>query len=266
MRQSGLRNTPGSFRRIALPRIVRPARSAPRPTRGRRVFGRAGLGASAHRWVNPGSRCADALPLTATSLRETTDALYETLTRRWRDTIGPRGGCGRDGCVDGCGSKRSAADYYGGQTRQAVVATSHRMGRSRPAGVVQQHRRKRHALRAARRICRQTPRGHHARRARESDRGAKRPQARGRARPWRAETGAGPIHWFEDYNSKNSRAWLVTNPQDGKVPPQTDEARQRAAAVASSAAAATDSTSARSTDRRTYRCTIAASRAASPVR
>ena len=46
------------------------------------------------------------------------------------------------------------------------------------------------------------------------------------------ETGAGPIHWFEDYNSKNSRAWLVTDPQDGKVPPQTDEARQRAAAAA----------------------------------
>ena len=45
------------------------------------------------------------------------------------------------------------------------------------------------------------------------------------------ETGAGPIHWFEDYNSKNSRAWLVTDPQDGKVPPQTDEARQRAAAA-----------------------------------
>ncbi len=46
------------------------------------------------------------------------------------------------------------------------------------------------------------------------------------------ETGAGPIHWFEDYNSKNSRAWLVTDPQDGKVPPQTDEARQRALATA----------------------------------
>jgi hypothetical protein len=45
------------------------------------------------------------------------------------------------------------------------------------------------------------------------------------------ETGAGPIHWFEDYNSKNSRAWLVTDPQDGRVPPQTDEARQRAAAL-----------------------------------
>src|SRR5262249_54514734 len=46
-----------------------------------------------------------------------------------------------------------------------------------------------------------------------------------------AETGAGPIHWFEDYNSKNSRPWLVTDPADGKVPPQTDEARQRAEAA-----------------------------------
>ena len=46
------------------------------------------------------------------------------------------------------------------------------------------------------------------------------------------ETGAGPIHWFEDYNSRNSRAWLVTDPADGKVPPQTDEARQRARAAA----------------------------------
>jgi len=42
------------------------------------------------------------------------------------------------------------------------------------------------------------------------------------------ETGAGPIHWFEDYHSKNSRAWLVRDPADGKIPPQTDEARQRA--------------------------------------
>jgi hypothetical protein len=44
-------------------------------------------------------------------------------------------------------------------------------------------------------------------------------------------TGAGPIHWFEDYNAKNSRPWMVTDPPDGKVPPITDEAKQRAAAV-----------------------------------
>ena len=37
-----------------------------------------------------------------------------------------------------------------------------------------------------------------------------------------------PIHWFENFFPQNSRAWLVTDPPDGKVPPQTDEARQRA--------------------------------------
>jgi hypothetical protein len=42
------------------------------------------------------------------------------------------------------------------------------------------------------------------------------------------ETGAGPIHWFEDYNSRNSRPWFVVDPADGRVPPLTDEARQRA--------------------------------------
>ena len=41
-----------------------------------------------------------------------------------------------------------------------------------------------------------------------------------------------PIHWFENFFPQNSRAWLVTDPPDGKVPPPTDEARQRAAARA----------------------------------
>ena len=39
-----------------------------------------------------------------------------------------------------------------------------------------------------------------------------------------------PMHWFENYYAVNSRPWLVTNPADGKVPAQTDEARQRVAA------------------------------------
>jgi hypothetical protein len=39
-----------------------------------------------------------------------------------------------------------------------------------------------------------------------------------------------PMHWFENYNAVNSRAWLVVDPPDGKVPPQTPEAQQRAAA------------------------------------
>ena len=38
-----------------------------------------------------------------------------------------------------------------------------------------------------------------------------------------------PMHWFENYFAANSRAWLVTDPPDGKVPPTTDEGRKRAA-------------------------------------
>src|SRR5262245_42322357 len=38
-----------------------------------------------------------------------------------------------------------------------------------------------------------------------------------------------PMHWFENYFAANSRPWLVVDPPDGKVPAQTQEARQRAA-------------------------------------
>jgi hypothetical protein len=38
-----------------------------------------------------------------------------------------------------------------------------------------------------------------------------------------------PLHWFENHSPKNSRAWLVSDPPDGKVPSQTAEARRRAA-------------------------------------
>src|SRR5437773_9119186 len=41
-----------------------------------------------------------------------------------------------------------------------------------------------------------------------------------------------PIHWFENMFPNNSRAWLVTDPPDGHVPPLTEEARQGAAARA----------------------------------
>ena len=47
-----------------------------------------------------------------------------------------------------------------------------------------------------------------------------------------AETGAGPIHWYEYYNAKNSRAWLITDPADGRIPQKTPEARQRLASLA----------------------------------
>jgi hypothetical protein len=41
-----------------------------------------------------------------------------------------------------------------------------------------------------------------------------------------------PLHWFENHNPKNSRAWLVVDPPDGKIPPATAESRQRASAQA----------------------------------
>ena len=43
-----------------------------------------------------------------------------------------------------------------------------------------------------------------------------------------ADTGAGPVHWYEHYNAKNSRAWLITDPADGRIPPLT-AAGQKAA-------------------------------------
>jgi hypothetical protein len=39
------------------------------------------------------------------------------------------------------------------------------------------------------------------------------------------------MHWFENYFAANSRAWLISDPPDGKVPPLTEEAQQRAAAA-----------------------------------
>jgi hypothetical protein len=45
------------------------------------------------------------------------------------------------------------------------------------------------------------------------------------------DTGAGPSHWYENYNAKNSRAWMVSDPSDGQIPALTAEALKRAAAV-----------------------------------
>ena len=41
-----------------------------------------------------------------------------------------------------------------------------------------------------------------------------------------------PVHWFENFNAQNSRAWLVVDPPDGHVPPLTPEGQRRAAAAA----------------------------------
>ncbi|HEY6508920.1 MAG TPA: hypothetical protein VIY56_12960 [Vicinamibacterales bacterium] len=56
-------------------------------------------------------------------------------------------------------------------------------------------------------------------------------QARTRADEIRWELRS-PLHWFENLNFRNSRAWMVTDPPDGRIPPLTPQARPRAAARA----------------------------------
>src|SRR5436190_16343591 len=46
------------------------------------------------------------------------------------------------------------------------------------------------------------------------------------------DTGAGPVHWYEHYDAKNSRAWLVLDPPDGRIPEQVPGVQQRNAARA----------------------------------
>ena len=41
-----------------------------------------------------------------------------------------------------------------------------------------------------------------------------------------------PIHWLETLDSVNQRPWFVTDPPDGKIPPLTQEAIDRNAALA----------------------------------
>ena len=56
-------------------------------------------------------------------------------------------------------------------------------------------------------------------------------QARVRADEQRWELRS-PLHWFENHDFKNTRAWMVTDPADGRIPPLTPQARQRAASRA----------------------------------
>src|SRR4051794_13155419 len=44
-------------------------------------------------------------------------------------------------------------------------------------------------------------------------------------------TGAGPTHWYENYNPRNSRPWMISDPPDYQIPPTTQEAKDRAAKV-----------------------------------
>jgi hypothetical protein len=47
-----------------------------------------------------------------------------------------------------------------------------------------------------------------------------------------AETGAGPPHWYEHLQGRGSRAWLIVDPADGRLPAFTPQAARREAAVA----------------------------------
>ena len=47
-----------------------------------------------------------------------------------------------------------------------------------------------------------------------------------------AETGAGPTHWYEHLRGNSSRAWLIVDPPDGKLPAMTPQALKREAAYA----------------------------------
>jgi hypothetical protein len=44
------------------------------------------------------------------------------------------------------------------------------------------------------------------------------------------DTGAGPPHWYEHLDAMNSQPWLVVEPEDGKIPPLTQQGQRRQAA------------------------------------
>src|SRR5688500_4958496 len=45
-----------------------------------------------------------------------------------------------------------------------------------------------------------------------------------------ADTGAGPTHWYEHLDARNSQLWLISDPADGRLPPMTPEGQKRLAA------------------------------------
>lgn len=68
-------------------------------------------------------------------------------------------------------------------------------------------------------------------------------------------TGAGPTHWYENYDAKNSRLWLIVDPPDGKIPAETEDSKRRAAARNEARAKSTRGPADSWTDRSLYdRC------------
>ena len=50
--------------------------------------------------------------------------------------------------------------------------------------------------------------------------------------PSNSGTGNGPVWWYENLDPKNNRLWSIVDPPDGRLPPMTPEAKQRAGARA----------------------------------
>ena len=113
--------------------------------------------------------------------------------------------------------------------RQAICRATDAVGRPRHPGRLDQRRRERHSLRAPRCARGQATRGGGRLRLAELLKARDEARLRGAAAIGGRDTGAGPVHWYEHYGAKNSRAWMVTDPQDGRIPPQTAAAQARIA-------------------------------------
>ena len=106
---------------------------------------------------------------------------------------------------------------------------AHAVGRPGPSGLLHQQRRKPDSDGAARHAQRQVAVRHHAGELAKLNEQRNEDRIEADKQRWELRS---PLHWFENHNPKNSRAWLVVDPPDGKIPPQTPEARARNAARA----------------------------------
>ena len=135
--------------------------------------------------------------------------------------------------IRGVGGSDSRSGSHSSSTRSAgaVVAlarvrvgpgTAHAVGRSRSAGRLHEQRREPDPDGASGSLGGKSLDGHQ--RAELEKLNEQRNDDRVEADKQRWELRS-PLHWFENHNPKNSRAWLVVDPPDGRIPPQTAEAQ-----------------------------------------
>ena len=94
---------------------------------------------------------------------------------------------------------------------------AHALGRSRSAGRLHQQRREPDSDGAAGGAHRPRARRHQPSELGTPQRGAQRgARTRRTSQRWELRS---PLHWFENIKPKNSRAWLVVDPPDGRIPP-----------------------------------------------